>query len=92
MATNEEPYVYDYTNAGFDPFLTRSIDTIGAPNLQLTGDAAPSQELNYDQSQTSGSLGSALQIGNIILDGTTGRISIIDENGNTVVEIGDIGD
>lgn len=77
---------YDYTTSGFNDFLSRSIDG-GIGQAQ----AAPVRQVNFDQSQISGSLGDHLRIGSIDLDGTTGRISIFDENENEVVRIGDLG-
>lgn len=81
---------YDYTTAGFDPFLTRSIDGFNTPNLDALGATTSSSEVNYDQSQVTGSLGNAIQVGNIRIDGVTGRITIYDQNGNEAIWIGNI--
>lgn len=85
---------YDYLSAGFGPFLTRSIDDIGEVNLDNATDMASvrggSRELNYDQTQTTGSLGSIVQVGSIQIDGVKGRITIYDDDGNEAVWIGDI--
>lgn len=83
---------YDYSTVGFSPFLTRSIDDVGLTNLDQIAASAQqtTRELNYDQSATTGSLGSFLRIGSIILDGAKGRITIVDENGKEAVWIGDI--
>lgn len=82
MDTQDKPD-YDYLAAGFNPFMSRSIDAAAAI-------AVPSgvREINYDQQQVSGSLGSTLRVGNISIDGVTGRISIYDDNTNEVVRIG----
>ena len=80
---------YSYINAGFDPFFSRSIDSNGSLNLdQTVALQATNREINYDQSQTTGSLGSITRVGNIQLDGVAGRISIYDDNGNEVVRLG----
>jgi len=81
---------HDYTDAGFSPFMTRSIDETGASNLDGESQVSQlgSREMNYDQSPTTGNLGSVIQIGNIKIDGVTGRISIYDDNGNEVTRIG----
>ena len=81
---------HDYTDAGFSPFMTRSIDETGAADLDGEAQVAQmnSREINYDQSPVTGSLGSVIQIGNIKIDGVTGRISIYDDNGNEVTRIG----
>lgn len=87
MAQEDQPY--DYTTAGFDSFLTRSIDSTGTLNLaQAT--VSQTQEINYDQSPASGSLGNILKIGNIQLDGSSGIISILDENGLEAIRIGNL--
>jgi hypothetical protein len=87
---NDGPY--DYTTAGFSPFLSRSIDDqVGAGlTLDNTADIASNSNraLNYDQSQLSGMVGSIMQFGNIRIDGITGRISIYDNDGNEVARFG----
>lgn len=80
---------YDYTTAGFDTFLDRSIDSNSAVTLD-SQPQAQSRQINYDQSQVSGSLGDILSIGGIQLDGQKRRITIYDENANESVWIGDI--
>lgn len=82
---------FDYTSSGFSEFLTRSIDdSINAPNLDAVASSTQlsSREVNYDQSPTTGALGSVIRIGNIQIDGVTGRISIFDDNNNEVTRIG----
>lgn len=90
MAVEINSKEYDYSKSGFDDFLSRSIDG----NVQANLDVPPAltvQQTNFDQTQTTGSLGDSFQIGNILLDGRKGRISIFDENTNEVVRIGDLG-
>lgn len=93
MAINTSD-IFDYGQAGFDAFLNRSIDTQnnGSANPYSTLSLVPpiqgGQQLNYDQMHVTGSLGDSLQIGNITLDGSTGRISITDDGGNEIVRLG----
>lgn len=79
---------YDYTDAGFSPFFTKSIDDNGSLNLDMSGSTNQSRELNYDQSPQTGSPGDKLVIGNIVIDGVEGRLSIFDENKNEIVRLG----
>lgn len=67
----------DYTNSGFDKFLSRG-DT---PNLGGPLDAqTPNNSLPADRTQITGALGDTLRIGNILLDGASGRIIMNDGN------------
>lgn len=81
---------YTYETAGFDGFLSRSVDSISQLNLDSQGPV--STQLPFDRAQVSGSLGDKLQIGKIRLDGVTGRISVLDDNNNEVVRIGELDD
>lgn len=83
---------YDYTTIGFDAFMTRSIDSPQVPTLDLIDANSRSTELNYDQAQTTGSLGSTLRIGNVELNGVKGRISIYDNEGHEITRIGELDD
>jgi hypothetical protein len=83
--TDKPNQYYDYTQAGFDNFLTRSIDNTGS-----TGTAATSRQLNFDSMQTSGSLGNLLKVGNITLDGIKGQIYATDDAGNIFFIIGEL--
>lgn len=85
---------YSYTSAGFSPFLTRSIDDSNAGNLDLLASSVQTrtQDINYDQIQQSGGWGSSVRIGNILLDGVKGRISIFDDTNNEGVRLGDLDD
>lgn len=80
---------YSYDRAGFSPFLTRSIDDRAGGNLDaLSSEAlANNRELNYDQSPTTGFLGSTLRLGNINLDGVSGEITVVDDAQNEVVRV-----
>lgn len=81
---------YSYTDAGFDSFLSRSIDN--TPRVNLDSQGLVSTAIRYDSAQVSGMLGDTLTIGKIRLDGATGRISVVDENEVETVRIGDLGD
>lgn len=85
---------YDYASAGFDPFMSRSIDDAGGQAQATTLDeqTGSSNEMNYDSMQQSGSMGNTLQLGKIKLDGDNGRISTFDDDGNEVVRIGKLDD
>lgn len=82
-----------YGNAGFNGFFSRSIASSNSnslPQVASNYQQGNSQEINYDNSQTTGTLGSKIQIGNsIILDGNNERISIVDGS-NEVVRIGEL--
>lgn len=83
----------DYTTAGFNSFFSRSIGSRNYDTLPGASSAATidnSQEINYDNSPTTGSLGSKIQIGDsIVLDGNNEKISILDGT-NEVVRIGEL--
>jgi hypothetical protein len=79
-----------YLDLGFSNFFERpmaqdSLSSIPAP----TGGSSSGGQLNFDQVQTTGSLGDRIQVGNIIIDGTMGRITVSD-GGSRLVIIGDI--
>lgn len=67
---------YDYEAAGFDGFLSRSIDSVSQINLDSPGPTSTAQA--YDRTQVTGSLGDTLQIGNIFLDGASEAIELLD--------------
>lgn len=65
---------YNYETAGFDGFLSRSIDNLTRPTLSAPGPVTT--QIRYDSAGISGMLGDTLQIGNIRLENT--RIVIND--------------
>lgn len=79
----------DYTDSGFDGFLSRSIDNLSQVTLDSQGPVSTSQR--FDSTQVSGMLGDTLQIGSILLDGASGKITITDNSGNVVVILGELG-
>jgi hypothetical protein len=78
---------YTYEQAGFDGFLSRSIDNLSQVNLDSAG--PQSTAIRYDSAQVSGLLGNTIRIGSIYLDGVKGRISIYDGN-NEVIRLGEL--
>lgn len=87
--TREEPY--DYTNAGFDKFFTRSVDVFGAQSADASSPVY-STAIPFDRGQQSGSFGNIVRFGNVQIDGVKGRISIYDENNREVARIGELDD
>lgn len=72
----------DYTNSGFDKFLSRG-DT---PNLGGSLDQnVPNNSLPADRTQTTGQLGDTLALGNIKFQGSDGNIVLKDDNNVRIV-------
>lgn len=67
---------YDYSAAGFDPFLRRSIDTTG--KTVLGTQPTQSHAVAFDRIQVTGALGDTLGVGKISLNGADGNIIISD--------------
>lgn len=67
---------YDYTTAGFDAFLSRSVDDLAQTNLDSGGPV--SQSVAFDRNQISGMLGDTFTVGNININGAEGNIIISD--------------
>ncbi len=80
---------YDYENAGYSAFLTRSIDDGPATNLEELGQTPTiaSRSLNYDQSPTTGAVGSSFKTGPITMDGVGGTFVVNNDNGLETVRI-----
>ena len=63
---------YNYESSGFSPFLTRPLGSErGIRNASI-------RQVNFDQNQITGSLGDSLQIGNILINGAEGNITVSD--------------
>lgn len=60
------PQDYDYSQAGFDGFLSRS--TMSAPMANLSGATPSNNQIAYDRTQVSGMLGDTLQIGGVRIE------------------------
>lgn len=82
------PQDMDYNAAGFDNFMSRSIDQ--TPQINLDSPAPPNNAVAFDRTQTTGPLGDTFRVGNMLLDGVSGRISVFDDSGNEVVRIGNL--
>jgi hypothetical protein len=77
---------YSYENAGFDNFLSRSVDDLSQTNLESVG--PQTTQLRFDSAQVSGALGDTLRLGRIYLNGAKGAI-IMNDGNNDVLLIGD---
>lgn len=74
---------YDYTDSGFDGFLSRSIDNLTQINLDSQGPV--STQMKFDSAQVSGMIGDTLQVGQVRIN--RDNITLSDEN-NTRLLIG----
>lgn len=74
---------YDYIEAGFDGFLSRSIDDTSQINLDSTGPQGRSQA--YDRTQVSGLLGDTLRMGSISMVGKEGSLLVTDDSNKRVL-------
>lgn len=83
---------YTYTDSGFNSFMQRSIDSGAYFTLSQTASEfrkVNNQQINFDQQQTTGSLGDIIQVGDIDINGRDRRISIYDDGRTN--EVGRIG-
>lgn len=80
---------YDYSDAGLDGFLSRSIDDLSQFNLDSTGPR--STAIRYDDAQQTGAMGDLIRIGKITLDGQAGNI-VGNDGTNDFFLIGEDGD
>lgn len=83
------PPRYDYTQAGFDSFLSRSIDSQGQNSLGVPLNQQ-SRAIAFDRSQVSGVFGDTARIGRINLEGANGAITV-DDGDNVFFLVGDDG-
>lgn len=74
---------YSYLDAGFDSFLSRSVDDLNQVTLDSTGPA--SRAVAFDRSQISGPMGDTMRIGNIRINGSDGNIVINDGNNDFLI-------
>jgi hypothetical protein len=84
---NPQQVRYDYTMAGFDAFLSRSIDSAGTPSLGVTG---TSRAIAFDKQSVGGAFGDTVRIGRINLNGAEGNITLTDGENVTFI-VGDDG-
>lgn len=81
---------YDYSDAGLDGFLSRSIDDVNQPSLNTPGPIVGS--IAFDRTNVSGPLGDVLRVGKIYIDGVKGRVSFFDDTGNEYMRQGELDD
>jgi hypothetical protein len=88
------PYIkqHDYESAGFNGFFRRSIGSNPNATTLRALNGRTSRQLNFDDQQLSGAGGDTVRFGNILLEGKTGRIKIVDDQSNEVVRLGDVDD
>jgi len=87
-----KPTSLNYLNSGINKFFSRSIMNNSSTTLQEVSQVAGSNEINFDRTPTSGSLGDKIQVGGVIIDGVNRRIAIQDESGVEVGWIGNLDD
>ena len=92
MVKNSRPYTY--MEAGFNSFLRRTLSSdqsSGTLRDMARGSSRPSA-INFDNMQVSGALGDTIEVGKILIDGSTGngRIDGRDDNTQTVWRLGDL--
>lgn len=80
------PRDYSYLDAGFDGFLSRSIDNLTQVNLDSPG--PQSTAIRFDAAQLSGAMSDTMRIGKINLNGSAGNITANDGNNDFFI-IGD---
>lgn len=81
-----KPREYSYLDAGFDGFLSRSIDDVTQVNLDSQG--PQTQAIRFDQSQLTGAMGDNIRVGRININGSAGNITANDGNNDFFI-IGD---
>jgi hypothetical protein len=69
-----------YEKLGFNQYLEKPF-SVNAGQAQVGG----FNNLNFDQVQTSGSLGDKIQIGSVLIDGQNGRIIVNDGNTDRII-------
>lgn len=67
---------YNYNDAGFDNFLSRSIDNVQQATLDSPGPRG--NILPLDRMQTSGFLSDLYRVGDIVFDGKGRKITVSD--------------
>lgn len=83
------PAPYSYSDAGYNGFFRRTlVSNANADTLRVV--RGSSQQMNFDDLQTSGALGDRFKVGRIVINGKEGRVEIQDEQGNEVVRLGQL--
>lgn len=75
----------DYTQSGFDSFLSRSIDD--TPQFNLDSRGPQTTQIRYDDAQVSGTQGDTFQSGPVRI--TKKGIIMSDDNGVDILLMGD---
>lgn len=84
MQNSQTSNPYSYLEAGFNKFFDRSLNSnVNVNSLQQLSTTSGSNNINFDNFSTSGSLGDKIQVGGIVIDGTNRRIVIKDETNTT---------
>lgn len=73
----------DYSDSGFDSFLSRSIDATPQSNLDSVGPV--SNEIRFDNAQTTGILGDTFRVGGISINGAEHNIIVSDGNTDRIL-------
>lgn len=73
-----KPREYSYIDAGFDSFLSRSIDDLSQANLDSQG--PQTTMVRQDGASFSGAMGDNMRFGKITINGSDGTIIINDGN------------
>lgn len=76
--------MYDYTQSGFDGFLSRSIDDLVQVNLDSQG--PKTTQIRYDSAQVSGFQGDSFQVGPVRI--TKKGLIMADDSGTDILLIG----
>lgn len=82
----------NYEDAGYNRFFRRTLNSnVSERSLKNVGAARMynSQDINFDGSQTSGSVGDMFRVKNVTIDGNIG-LKIHDPEGNEVVRVGNM--
>lgn len=66
----------DYTAAGFDKFMSRSVDI--TPQANLDSPTPANNAVAFDRTQVTGMLGDTIQLGKININGSSGSITMSD--------------
>lgn len=74
---------YDYSTAGFDNFMSRSVDQ--TPQLNLDSSSPSNNAVAFDRTQVDGPLGDTLRLGRIYLNGADGNIIVNDTNNDRLL-------
>lgn len=87
-----QPNSYDYTSAGFNAFMTRSLKS--NPTAQTLYDkpsVGSPNAINFDMLQTSGAITDNMRVGaRLEIQGNNGRIAVKNDAGTEVGWIGNI--